>query len=433
MELSGWGRYPRIEARGRYFETQQEAAALAAASDTWIPHGAGKSYGDSALNRNVIFTRRYNQLIAFDDQHGIVQGSGGMTLAEIIDLVLPAGWFLQVTPGTQLITLGGAVAGDVHGKNHHLAGCFSASVLSFRLMLPDGRIITCSRQENLDLFRATCGGMGLTGLILDATLQLQPVNSAYIRETTIRCAGLDEVMALFETYRDSPYSIAWIDCLAGGKKLGRGLMMLGEHTREDDLSRPFPFAPAIPRMFPSAALNRFSASLFNAGYYYVNSGMNKTVRRVSLDRFFYPLDRIVAWNRVYGTAGFMQYQFVLPESSARQGLRAVLAKVTGGDCPSFLGVLKRFGPQNENLLSFPCPGYTLALDFKMHSRLLPFLDELDAIVLDHGGRHYLAKDARLKREVFERGYPKAAEFRKIRQQYGLADKINSLQSRRLAI
>jgi FAD/FMN-containing dehydrogenase len=432
MKLSGWGRFPKAEARGNFFQSTEEAARLMSAGHPWIAHGAGRSYGDSALNRDVIFTRQFNGLIGFDEGQGIVHCAAGMTLAEIIDRTLPRGWFLKVTPGTKQITAGGAIASDVHGKNHHQQGCFSSSVLSLRLMMPDGRIMTCSRKENFDLFRATCGGMGLTGLIIEAVIQLVRVNSAFIRERTIRCRGLDEIFEEFEKNQDTPYSVAWVDCLSVGNSQGRGLVMLGEHADDGDLSSPPWRTVTVPERFPSLLLNRFSVRLFNQ-FYYTTSGRTPLTRRVPLGRFFYPLDRLDSWNRMYGPAGFIQYQFVIPAGVGAEGLRAVLKRVTDAGRGPFLAVLKLFGPQNENMLSFPLLGYTLALDFKMHPRLFPLLDELDAIVLDHGGRLYLAKDARMKSGVFERGYPEAENFRKIRQRYGLTDRIRSLQSLRLSI
>ena len=432
MKLSGWGRYPCIDTCGFFFETLEEAAALVADKQPWIAHGAGRSYGDSALERYVIFTRRFDRLLRFDDRQGILHCAAGMTLADIIDLVLPRGWFLKVTPGSKHVTVGGAIAADVHGKNHHQAGCFSASIVSLRLMLPDGRIMTCSRQENPGLFRATCGGMGLTGLIIDAAIQLQAVNSAFVTETTIACRGLDEVLETFKRFQEIPYSVAWIDCFSRGGGLGRGLVVMGEHAHEGGFSCRDVRSLPVPEAFPTMLVNRFSVQLFNHLYYNI-AGHPRSGRRISFNRFFYPLDRFAAWNRVYGDSGFIQYQFVIPEAAGPQGLRTILEMIIGARREPFLGVLKLFGPENDNLLSFPLQGYTLALDFKLSPGLFPLLDELDAVVLDHGGRHYLAKDARMNAAIFERGYPKAVEFQTIREQYGLSDKINSLQSRRLEI
>jgi decaprenylphospho-beta-D-ribofuranose 2-oxidase len=432
MKLHGWGRYPIIEAEAPSFETAGQAAELLARPGRWIAHGLGKSYGDSALNPRVLMTRRYNKLLDFDPQRGIVTCESGVTLAELIAVFLPKGWFLTVTPGTKLITVGGAIASDVHGKNHHAAGCFSAAVISLRLMLPDGRTLQCSPAENADLFRATCGGMGLTGLILDATLKLQPVHSAYIRETVIRCRNLSQGFEQFESNRHIDYSVAWIDCLATGNDLGRSILMIGEHA-DDGRLEPQPVRPAsVPVECPDFVLNHWSVALFNRLYFHTHP--SRVVERPTpIDAFFFPLDRIAHWNRLYGARGFTQYQFVLPKAASFDGLRIILRKIAASGIGSFLAVLKLFGPQNENPLSFPMEGYTLALDFKIQPRLFPLLDELDRMVLDHGGRLYLAKDARMARETFQAGYPRWEAFAALRNQYGLRDRFNSLQAERLGL
>lgn len=432
MELSGWGRYPRINIHGNSFKTPEEAAVLMAGHHSWIAHGAGRSYGDSALAEHVVFTKQFDGLIGFDRHRGVVHCAAGMTLADIIDQVLPYGWFFKVTPGTRHITIGGAIAADVHGKNHHLAGCFSNSVLSLGLMMPDGRVVTCSRTENRDLFRATCGGMGLTGLIVEATIQLTPVKSAAVNEQIIACRHLDAVVDTFKRFETATYSVAWIDCFSQGNRLGRGLVMLGEHAQDGNLSVGRSRRFSVPDRFPSGLLNSFSARLFNQCYHQM-AGRSGSTRQTSLDRFFYPLDRFDNWNRLYGATGFIQYQFVIPDVAGPGGVRKVLETLTKTRHVPFLAVLKLFGPENDNMLSFPMQGYTLALDIKISPGLFPLLDELDAIVLDHGGRHYLAKDSRMKSRVFEKGYPKLPEFIQLRRQYGLPDKINSLQSRRLGI
>jgi decaprenylphospho-beta-D-ribofuranose 2-oxidase len=432
MKLHGWGRYPVIETEAPSFETAGQAAELAARPGRWIAHGLGKSYGDSALNPRVLMTHRFNKLLDFDPQKGIVTCESGVTLAELIAVFLPKGWFLTITPGTKLITVGGAIASDVHGKNHHGAGCFSAAVVSLRLMLPDGRTLQCSPSENADLFRATCGGMGLTGLILDATLQLQPVRSAYMRETVIRCRNLSHSFEQFESNRDISYSVAWIDCLATGDALGRSILMLGEQDPEGTLD-PLPVRSAsVPVECPRFVLNPWSAALFNRLYFHTHPSRVKA-RPTSIDSFFFPLDRIAHWNRLYGAQGFTQYQCVLPKAASLGGLRRILGKIAGSGIGSFLAVLKLFGPQNENPLSFPMEGYTLALDFKIQPRLFPLLNELDRMVLDHGGRLYLAKDVRMTRETFRAGYPRWEAFSTLRNRYGLGDKINSLQSERLGL
>jgi decaprenylphospho-beta-D-ribofuranose 2-oxidase len=432
MKLNGWGRYPIIDATAGTFETVAQAARLVAQPGEWIAHGLGKSYGDSALNPQVLMTRRMNKLLDFDAQNGTVTCESGVTLAELIDIFLPHGWFLKVTPGTKLITVGGAIASDVHGKNHHTAGCFSASVVSLALMLSDGDTVHCSAEENPSLFRATCGGMGLTGLILAATLQLQRVQSAYIRERIIRCPNLADIFHQFENHQQTSYSVAWIDCLAKGKHLGRSVLMLGEHDTEGPLV-PVPVRPVtVPMVCPGFLLNKYSVALFNQLYFSTHP-CRTAERRTTLDAFFYPLDRVAQWNRMYGSRGFTQYQFVLPKAASFEGLHAILEKIAASGIGSFLAVLKLFGPQNHNYLSFPMEGYTLALDFKIQPRLFPLLDQLDRMVLDHGGRLYLTKDVRMSADTFTKGYPQWEKFKTVRTEYGALEKFNSLQSKRMGL
>ncbi|MBF0551005.1 MAG: FAD-binding oxidoreductase, partial [Deltaproteobacteria bacterium] len=360
MKLTGWGRYPWIKATGVSFETPEELAGYLKTSAAGIVHGLGRSYGDSALYDHVIFSRRFNKIIRFDDATGVVTAESGVTLAEIIETFLPRGWFLKVTPGTKFITLGGAIASDVHGKNHHQSGCFSECVLYFDLMLPGGNIVRCSRDQNRDLFLATCGGMGLTGVVLAVAFRLQPVKSAFIRETVVRCHNLHEVIDLFEENKSISYSVAWIDCLARGDKLGRSVLMLGEHAETGRKTPPPHPSWSIPINLPGFCLNQYSVSWFNH-FYYLRQPEFVSGRLVHLDPFFYPLDKINQWNRMYGRHGFTQYQFVLPKAAGRDGLGAILSRISAAGLGSFLAVLKLLGPANENLLSFPLEGYTLAL------------------------------------------------------------------------
>ena len=432
IKLHGWGRYPVIDAEGPAFESADQATCLLARPGHWIAHGLGKSYGDSALNQQVIMTRRFNKLLDFDARKGVVTCECGVTLADLIDTFLPMGWFLKVSPGTKLITVGGAIASDVHGKNHHTAGCFSTSVIALELMLPDGRRLTCSTDENRDLFLATCGGMGLTGLILSASLQLRPVQSAYINENVIRCRNLAQAFEQFEEHQQTTYSVAWIDCLARGENLGRSVLMVGEHAEDGGLKLPSPRPSAIPVECPGVLLNKYAVALFN--HLYFNTHPSHCHHHPKpIDAFFFPLDRIADWNRMYGRRGFTQYQLALPMESSYLGLGTILERIAQSGIGSFLAVLKRFGVENQNLLSFPMEGYTLALDFKIQPRLFPLLDELDRMVVDHGGRLYLTKDVRMQEQTFKQGYPGWKAFREIRSKYGLSEKLSSLQSLRLGL
>ncbi|MBM4284921.1 MAG: FAD-binding oxidoreductase [Deltaproteobacteria bacterium] len=432
MKLTGWGRYPEVEARTHSFETLGQLKRLLQEPEDFIIHGMGRSYGDSALAERVLFSRRFNKILDFDEAVGVVTCESGVTLEELIQVFLPRGWFLGVAPGTKQVTVGGAVAADVHGKNHHCHGCISEWVVSLDLLLPDGRVVRTDATEEPELFRATCGGMGLTGVILNVALRLAPIHSASMRETVIRCPNLEEAFRESEAHREATYSVAWIDCLARGEELGRSLLMLGEHAEPGPLTPTPPRTLTIPFNLPAFTLNRASISLFNA-LYYRRPPDRVEGRLTPLEEFFFPLDRIRQWNRLYGRRGFTQYQFVLPRESSFAGVRAVLTRAADSGLGSFLGVLKLMGPANANLLSFPREGYTLALDFKITDRLFPLLDELDRIVLDHGGRLYLAKDMRLTAEVFRRMYPAWEEFMQLRERYGMAAKFNSRQSRRLGV
>ncbi len=432
MELTGWGRYPRVEASGESFETREELARELRGGGELIAHGMGRAYGDSALNSRVVFSRRFNKILRFDPETGLVACESGVTLEDLIHVFLPRGWFLSVSPGTRFITVGGAISSDVHGKNHHAAGCFSAFVESFELMLPDGDVITCDRTENDALFRATCGGMGLTGVILTAVIKLQRVAGAYIRETIETCRNLEEVFNRFEQYEKTPYSVAWIDCLVSGEDIGRSVLMAGKHAKTGRRKVPLKRPVSVPVDFPGFCLNKWSVALFNR-FYHASRPLYVENRLVPFEPFFFPLDRVGRWNRIYGKGGFTQYQLVLPRAASYRGLTTILKRIADAGLGSFLAVLKLFGPENDNLLSFPMEGYTLTVDFKIERKLFPFLDELDRVVVDHGGRLYLTKDVRMPRDVFRKGYPGWMEFAALREKYGMNEKFNSLQSKRLGV
>lgn len=428
MKLTAWGRFPVIEATA---VPLREVLPGPLRRGPLIAYGNGRSYGDSALAPRIVPMLRCNRLLEFDPATGRLRCEAGVLLAEILELFVPRGWFLKVTPGTKLITVGGAIASDVHGKNHHVAGCFSECVESLRLLLADGSQVVCSRRQHADLFHATCGGMGLTGIILEATFFLQSIPSARIDQITIKNDGLDATLAAFETYRESPYSVAWIDCLARGARMGRSLLMVGDFAAAGGDYRPARRL-SVPCDCPSFLLNRFSVRAFNQLYY----GRIKTPverRQVAIDSFFYPLDAIDRWNRIYGRGGFTQYQFILPKAAGATGLREILGRIAASGKGSFLAVLKLYGPANANYLSFPLEGYSLALDFKIEPDLFPLLDRLDEVVLACGGRIYLTKDVRVGRETFARGYPDLERFLQVREAYRLKDVFQSLQAQRLGL
>jgi len=434
QRIHGWGRYPIIEAEvnSPLVVSGMKSAIESCGKVGMIARGLGRSYGDSSIAKHVIDTRYLNHLLNFNKITGVVTCNAGISLADILEVFVPMGWFLPVTPGTKHITLGGAVASDVHGKNHHVSGCFCDYVERIELLVSPDNILTCSDTNYSELFHATCGGMGLTGIILSVTLRLKPVSSAYIDQKIIKATNLSEALALFEQNYSSTYSVAWIDCLATGSSLGRSLLMIGEHAQDNKLTGSVTHQITIPVEMPSNLLNRFSIQLFNT-LYYNRITKREVTHREHYEPFFYPLDGIQQWNRLYGKNGFTQYQFVIPKEAGQEGMTKILQAIALSGKGSFLAVLKVFGKQNENFLSFPLAGYTLALDFKIEDGLFPLLDRLDAMVLDYGGRIYLTKDVRMSEKTFKQSYPRWEQFQAIREQNGMKGIFASYQSRRLGL
>lgn len=434
MMIQGWGRYPSVDAEEVAPTTQSAASACLQRlnGSAAICRGMGRSYGDSALAPRVIGTRHLDLLLDFDEVAGTLRCGAGVTLAQLLEIIVPRGWFLPVTPGTKFVTVGGAIASDVHGKNHHLEGCFGDHVTSLLLMLGNGEVLRCSRSSHPDLFHATCGGMGLTGIILEASMRLKPVRSAFIEQHTLKAPALQEAIDFLDANHGSTYAVAWIDCLATGAALGRSLVMLGEHAAEGGYPQPEPPRLSIPFDMSGKLLNRFSIKAFNTLYFHRVQRRGEQ-RTVHYDPFFYPLDRLLHWNRLYGKRGFVQYQFVLPKQAGTDGMRAILERISASRRGSFLAVLKLFGKQNVNLLSFPMEGYTLALDFKIEDGLFELLEQLDVMVLDYGGRIYLTKDARMSEQTFKESYPHWELFQEVRAHYGAQGKFSSCQSQRLGL
>ncbi len=435
MDVYGWGRFPRVDATVEVPQDSDAARKILQSKRqvASIPRGAGRSYGDSALAAQILSSHYLDSFMEFDSAEGSIHCGAGTTLATIIQVCLPAGWFPVVVPGTAQVSIGGAIAADVHGKNHHIDGSFCNHVSGFNLMLADGSVEYCSPEENTELFHATCGGMGLTGSILDARIALRKVSSATIKQRTLIAEDLAAALKMLSENSESTYSVAWLDCLARGENLGRSVVFLGEHDTEvGDLKTPLSKGPSVPLDMPRFLLNRFTLGSFNSLYYQLHK-MGKSQSNLRIDKFFFPLDRIHNWNRLYGSRGFLQYQFVLPTDTAQDGIQAILDKVSAAGKGSFLAVLKKFGPANENLLTFPMPGYTLTLDFKWQEDLFPLLDELDQMVIQHGGRHYLAKDARLQETVFKQTYSNWEKFKTIKDKVDPNGKFTSLQSQRLGL
>ena len=438
--LAGWGRFPVQEARTYRPEKVQDVAPLLSLG-TLTPRGLGRSYGDAALDRgNVVDLTRLDRFLAFDDETGVLTCEAGVSLAEVLRVMAPRGWFPPVTPGTKFVTVGGAIACDVHGKNHHAVSSFCRHVESFDLLPAGGSVVRCSRADSPDLFWATAGGMGLTGLILRATLRLRRVQSSYIRAKTVGVRDLDAAVEALERLDSThEYSVAWVDGLARGKRLGSGIVIGGNHASVEGLPPRFRAAPlaghgegggGIGLAPPVNVVNRVTMRLLNSFYRISNRPGDGLVHN---DRYFYPLDGLTRWNRFYGRRGFLQYQCVLPFHTGRRALVEILEAVHASGYPSPLIVLKRFGPQ-EGILSFPMPGYTIALDFPVYSAaFLEFLGELDELVVRHQGRVYLAKDARLPAHTFRAMYPQWKEWREVKLKYDPEGVFTSSQGRRLGL
>jgi len=438
-KIANWGNYPVMESDELSFRFKDQVKRIIGGKKNFIPRGNGRCYGDASLANTTISTLKYNRIIEFNTETGVFECESGLTLDKILDVIVPKGWFLPVTPGTKFITVGGAVGSDVHGKNHHSEGSFSNHIIEMKVLTADGNEITCSKTQNPDLFAATCGGMGLTGLVTTVKFQLKKIETSYIRQKQVKAKNLDEILKLFSEYSHYTYSMAWIDCLTRGENFGRSILTVGEHAKLDELPEKFKKNPlavhgkkkiTFPFNLPSWVLNSFTVKAFNFLYYGKN--FKKEINNiVPYEPFFYPLDAILHWNRGYGKKGFVQYQFVLP-LTAKEGLVEILNRISEKKMGSFLVVLKVFGKQDD-LISFPSEGYTLAMDFPVRKGLFEFLDELDQIVLKYNGRLYMSKDARMKPEMLEKGYPRLEEFKAIVKKYNPDFKFRSVQSDRLAL
>lgn len=410
-----WGRHPKAYDQKIVPVRSITSVLTLPSSGTVLPYGLGRSYGDSCLNEGnaLIPTNHIANFIAFDPSTGVLTAAAGVSLAMILDTFVPRGWFLPVSPGTKFVTLGGAIANDIHGKNHHVAGTFGCHVQKFELLRSSGERLVCSPTENRELFAATIGGLGLTGLITWVEVKLHPIRSPYLDTRTTKFRNLDE---FFDISRESDslfeYSVSWVDCTSEGPHLGRGLFMAGNFSERTKPKAPRSLAIPFPCEAPSWLLNSVFMRSFNTLYY--NKQINRVVEGLThYEPFFYPLDAILNWNRMYGSRGFFQYQFVVPFEQDRGIIKEIFGRITRSKRASFLAVLKTFGDiTSPGMMSFPKKGVTLALDFPNDGApTLALMQELDSIVLAAGGNVYPAKDARMSRQVFEASHPRLAEFK----------------------
>ncbi len=437
MKTTNWGNYPVIDATVFSPESVDDLRKIVLSYPEMIARGLGRCYGDSSLNQTIVSTLRLNHFLAFDEKTGVIVCESGVPLSEVLENFVPRGWFLPVTPGTKFITVGGAIASDVHGKNHHLSGSFSNHLEWIKVLLSDGTIVQCSKNENTDLFWSTCGGMGLTGIIIEASFKMLKVETAYIRQRIVKTKNIDETIEAFEANKHWTYSVAWIDCLAKGDSLGRSALILGEHATKIEVGYRYrnplridkKISIPFPIFLPDFVLNSLTVKIFNELRYATYVSKDSFVE---YEPFFYPLDIIGDWNRMYGKRGFTQYQFVLPKETSKEGLQKLLTKISDSGEGSFLAVLKLFGKQ-DGILSFPREGFTLALDFAISPTSLKLFNDLDVIVKEFGGRLYLSKDVRMNKEMFEKGYSNSGKFSLIKNKYDSLQKFQSLQSKRIGI
>lgn len=411
--LYSWGRYPHFTqvAHGCAWQSElpEHFSQIVDSHATTLPFGNGRSYGDSCLasSDHVLHMGGLDRFLAADWQRGIIRVEVGITLAQILAASIPQGWFLPVTPGTQFATVGGAIANDVHGKNHHVRGTFGNHVLRFGLLRHGEQTLTCSLTENPELFTASIGGLGLTGVIVWAEIQLMPIATSQIDGTTVRFGDLADFFALSaELDHQHEYSVAWIDCLAKGADTGRGVFFVGDHARYGSLEVDKRSRLSVPLTPPVSLINNLTLQAFNSTYWRVHPGERRPTRSAYAP-FFYPLDRILHWNRIYGRKGFQQYQCVIPDACAEVAMAELLGAIAEAGQGSFLAVLKRCGDiPSPGLLSFPMPGTSLALDFPHGNDLINQLfPTLDAIVRAAGGRLYPAKDAHMSGSDFRQAYP----------------------------
>lgn len=437
--IAGFGNTPQVAAEVTPADGLRDVQAWLARTREGLGVGLRQSYGDACLAPDILDMRGMDRFLAFEPETGVLTCEAGTTFSDINRHFIPRGYFPPVTPGTDKVTLGGAVSADVHGKNHHQAGTFGSHVLDLELCLPSGERRTVDPQGSPDLFRAVVGGMGLMGVITKVRFPLRRIPSAYVRQRNLAARSLREMLDLFEEHAGATFSLAWLDSRAGGGKLGRGILTLGEHAAPGNLpselrGAPFHVGPqrtvTVPFTLPAWAPNPFRMRLFNA-LFYAAQRRSGGERVVDYRDFFYPLERLGSWNRLFGSRGLVEYQFVAPLESAADCLEGVLRAVQASGLGTFIAGLKLFGPENGHFLSFPTRGYTLGMDFPRTPALEPLLERLDALVLDHGGRLYLAKDARMSPAMFRGGYPRLDDFLAAKAAADPEGRLCSLQSRRL--
>jgi decaprenylphospho-beta-D-ribofuranose 2-oxidase len=438
-KISGWGNYPIAESYITFINSKAEAINIL--DREVIPRGLGRSYSDQAINtdRLVANCTKLNKMLSFDADIGILECETGVSLEDVIKTFAPRGWFPLICPGTKFVTIGGAIANDIHGKAHHVDGSFVNCVHSFTILLADRTIVNASRTENSDLFWANFGGLGLLGIILSAKIQLRKIETTYFKQKSMAIKNLDHLLVALEEYANGyNYSLAWIDPLAKGNKLGSGVLTVGNAATINDLPSKLKSQPlklhadkkvSLPFYLPNFALNDATSRVLNWVMAYLLKNPGEIVH---YEKYFFPLDMFNNWNRGYGKRGFIQYQFVIPKDTGKGHLRTILESISSSGCTPFLNVFKTMG-KGQGILSFPFEGYTLAIDFPVSAKLKQFIPTLDSQVLAANGRIYLGKDAFLSKETFYKMYPQADEWLRVKEKYDPANLFTSDFSRRIGL
>ncbi|HEY0760607.1 MAG TPA: FAD-binding oxidoreductase [Acidisarcina sp.] len=413
-KFESWGRYPTLAADLMPLNWAGDFPPAKSPGTSMLPVGMGRSYGDVCLleHGTLLEARGLDRLLDFNAATGLLRCEAGVTLAEILDFAVPRGWFLPVTPGTKYVTVGGAIANDIHGKNHHIAGTFGCHVPRFELVRSDGTHLLCSAIENQEWYQATIAGLGLTGLITWAEIQLRPIVSRTIDYDGTKFIGIDEFVALSRALSSAEYTVAWIDCVSTGRNFARGIFMTGDHSKQPGPLNKSPEPKlSLPIDLPDFLLNSATVGIFNTLYYNKQLSKHKDAV-VDYEPFFYPLDFLLHWNRGYGKAGLLQFQCVLPDEPGNEGIVKILKAITTSGLASFLAVIKVFGDvTSPGMMSFPKPGITLALDFPVRPQVsFSLLARLAAITLEHGGRMYPGKDATMTPAEFQSFYPQWQQF-----------------------
>jgi decaprenylphospho-beta-D-ribofuranose 2-oxidase len=439
-QLAGWGNFP-VSASYNVYPSSEADVAKTVNNGSLVPRGLGRSYGDQAINDEgkVVICTHLNHFLQWDEANGTLECEAGVSLEEIINVFGPKGWIPMICPGTKFVTIGGAIANDIHGKAHHVDGSFFNCVISFRVMLADGSVVNASREENTDLFEASFGGLGLLGVIISARIKLRKIETTYFRQKSIKVKNLEEMLSALEEYEHFNYSVAWVDPLAKGSKLGSGVLTVGEAAGINDLPPSLKKEPlklhkksklSVPFFLPGFLLNGLTVRILNRLIAFVQ---NSPKEFVHYEKFFFPLDMINNWNRGYGKRGFIQYQFVIPPGKeGAENVKRIMEMIATSGCTPFLNVFKKMG-QGQGILSFPFEGYTLAIDFPVTKNLHAFTKKMDAEVLKAGGRIYLGKDSMLDKEMFQAMYPQYEKWIAIKRKYDPQNRFTSDIGRRLGL